>query len=180
LTPPIISAEHLGPEAARFTLRSAGYCVLCDRIVEVGNSGACPKGHPAEAVSAVVALGPDEAVPSLPRFNFAAFALPPVWGPAHGQWVGVIFLPIWIFADNVASTLGRGNIAVAGALVVLPATVAFQAYFAKRANGLAWRRVAGRRSLNEFVRKERLWALACVPIGVALLGWALYYRLVLS
>ena len=179
-TSAIPDAEPKGPEAARFSLRSAGYCVVCDRIVELGAGGECPSGHPAAAVSAVVPLRPEEPVPSLPRFNLAAFLLPPVWGPAHGQWVGVLFLPIWVFADNVAATLGRGNIAVAGVAIVLPATVAFQAYFAKRANGLAWRRAAGRLSIEEFVRRERLWAFVCAPIGVALLCWALYYRLVLA
>jgi len=59
-------------------------------------------------------------------------------------------------------------------------TIAFQAYFAKRANGVAWRRVAARVSIDEFVRRERVWALVCVPIGGALLAWALYYRLVLA
>jgi len=172
--------EPQGPEAARFSLRSAGYCVACDRIVELASDGSCPKGHPRAAVTAVMPLGPDEPVPRLPRFNFAAFALPPVWGPAHGQWVGVLFLPIWVFADDVASTLGRGNMALAGAAVILPATFAFQAFFAKRANGLAWRRVAGRMSVDEFARRQRLWAMVCVPIGLALLGWALYYRLVLA
>jgi hypothetical protein len=149
-------------------------------MVEVAADGGCPEGHPPAAISGVIALGHAEPVPTLPKFNFAAFALPPVWGPAHGQWVGVLFLPIWIFADNVASTIGRGNIALAGVLVVLPATFAFQAYFAKRANGLAWRRVAGRLTIEEFTRRERLWAYACVPVGMALLGWALYYRLVLA
>ena len=36
----------------------------------------------------------------LPRFNVAAFLLPPIWGPAHGIWATILFYPIWLFADN--------------------------------------------------------------------------------
>ncbi len=27
----------------------------------------------------------------MPRFNIAAFLLPPVWGPAHGMWAAIVF-----------------------------------------------------------------------------------------
>lgn len=174
------SLRPSGPEAARLQLRSAGYCVLCDRIVERQSDGRCSAEHPAAALSGHIPLVAGEQIPSLPRFNWAAFALPPVWGPAHGQWAGIFFLPIWLFADSVASTAGRGPIALVVAVLVLVGTLAFQAYFAKRANGVAWRRVAARVSVDEFVRRERVWAYVCVPIGAALLAWGLYYRLALA
>lgn len=168
-----------GVEAARLKLRSAGYCVGCDRIVVRDDEGRCPAGHPSEAISGKILLAGDEPVPQLPRFNWGAFALPPVWGPAHGQWVGVFFLPIWLFADSAIAAAGRnGFTAVMGVFVAI-GTLAFQAFFAKRANGVAWRRVCDRVSVKEFARRERVWAYACVPVGVALLGWAFYYRLVL-
>lgn len=168
-----------GLEAARLRLRNAGYCVVCDRIVAREEGGACPEGHPAEAVSGKILLSSDETVPQLPRFNWAAFALPPVWGPAHGQLVGVIFLPIWLFADSAISVAGRNAFTAVVAVLVAAATLGFQAFFAKRANGVAWRRVCDEMSIEEFARRQRIWALACVPVGVALLGWAIFYRLVL-
>lgn len=171
--------EIKGAEKARMSLRSAGYCVVCDRIIERVEGGACPKGHPAEAISGKILLRSDEPLPALPRFSWAAFALPPVWGPAHGQWVGVLFLPIWLFADSAVESAARGRWAVTGAVIVALGTVAFQAYFAKRANGVAWRRVSDRMSVDEFARRERVWALACVPVGLLLLGWGLLYRFVL-
>ncbi len=170
-----------GVEAARLVLRSAGYCVLCDRIVERAGNGGCPAGHPAAAVSGQIELDGDEPVPQLPRFNLAAFLVPPVWGPFHGQWIGVIFLPIWLFADSViASSMGRGAAAAAGGVFLVAATLAAQAFFAKRANGVAWRSVADRVSVPAYVRRERVWALVSIPLAAVLLGGGVYYRLVLA
>lgn len=167
--------------SARLVLRNAGYCVLCDRIVERAADGDCPAGHPAAAVAGRIDLQDGEPVPQLPRFNLAAFLIPPVWGPFHGQWAGAIFLPIWLFADNViASAAGRGAGAVAGSVFVALATVGAQVFFAKRANGVAWRRVASHMSVAEFSRRQRTWAFAAVPLAAILLGWATYYRLVLA
>jgi hypothetical protein len=166
---------------AALPLRTAGYCVACDRLVERAADGSCPNGHPAEAVSGRLLLDGSEPVPQLPRFNLAAFLIPPVWGPAHGQWVGAIFLPIWLFMDSIIASAGRGGVAteIAAAVVVL-CTLAFGAFFAKRGNGLAFRRVIGRVSVGEYVRRERLWAIASVPAAALLLGWALWYRLVFA
>ncbi len=154
--------------------------MICDRIVERAEDGACPEGHPEECVTGSVPLASDEPVPVLPRFNWAAFALPPVWGPAHGLWVGVLFLPIWLFADSALASASRSPFTGAVAVTIMVLTFGFQAFFAKRANGLAWRRVSDRVSVGDFVRRQRVWAFVCVPVGIMLLGWALYYRFVLA
>lgn len=172
-----------GLDVARIRLRNAGYCVLCDRIVERDESGACSNdpGHPAQALSGTIWLGEGEEVPQLPAFNWGAFLVPPVWGPAHGQWAGAIFLPVWLFVDSaVAAGVERGGAALAGAMAIASVTAAVQYWFAKRANGLAWRRVCDRMALDEFARRERIWAVALVPVAVLLLGWATYYRLVFA
>lgn len=169
-----------GLEAAHLSLSSAGYCVMCDRIVVRAANGECPAGHPAEAVSGKILLGKDEPVPQLPRFSVAAFALPPVWGPAHGQWAGVFLLPIWLFADSAIANAGRNAATAIAAVIVAVGTLAFQAFFAKRANGVAWRRVCDQMSVEQFIARERVWALATVPVGLALLGWGVYFRLVLA
>ncbi|MDP2232926.1 MAG: hypothetical protein Q8K89_04765, partial [Actinomycetota bacterium] len=76
---------------------------------------------------------------SLPRFNWGAFLMPPIWGVAHGQWAGVFFLPAWAFVDNVVRA-GRSFGAwstVMGAAMVL-ATLALQVLFAMNADKIAW------------------------------------------
>jgi hypothetical protein len=144
--------------------RTAGYCVACDRIVERLPDGSCPKGHPREALKGNIALGADEPVPLLPRFNVAAFVMPPIWGPAHGQWVGAVFLPIWLFMDSIIATANSGGIpTLVAAPTVVALTLAFQAYFAKRANGVAFRAVCDRMTVAEYVRRQRWWTVGCVP-----------------
>ncbi len=176
-------AGPAGLESARVRLRSAGYCVLCDRIVERSAEGGCMRNpeHPPEALTGQIVLGVGEPLPVLPRFNVAAFLVPPVWGPANGQWAGAIFLPMWLFMDSViASASGRGGAVVGGATLVVAATIGAQAWFGKRANGLAWRRVSDRMSVDEFSKRQRLWAVASVPLFLLLFGWGVYYRIALS
>jgi hypothetical protein len=169
----------LGIEAARLELRDAGYCVVCDRIVVRTSEGACPNGHPPAAVSVHLFLAEGEQIPQLPRFNWAAFLIPPLWGPAHGQWAGAVFLPVWLFADSAITAGARGGAALVGALVVAAGTIAAQAWFAKRANGLAWRRIADQMSIPQFLKHERTWAIAAVPIAAALVAWAVWAHQVL-
>jgi hypothetical protein len=169
-----------GVNAARLqVVRTAGYCVVCDHIVEREPDGSCPQGHPWEAVTGRIVLADDEPVPSLPRFNIGAFVLPPIWGPAHHQWVGAIFLPIWLFMDSIVGTANSGGVpTLIAAPTVVAITLAFQAYFAKRANGLAYRAVCDRMSVAEYVRRERWWTIACVPAAAALVAWAVWFDVV--
>lgn len=171
-------AAGASADPAALDVRQAGYCVRCDRIVERLPDGSCPKGHPAAGVTGRLVLGPGDAAPVLPRFNLAAFLIPPIWGPAHGQWEGAIFLPLWLFADSTFRTAGRGGVTLAAAVIVGAGTLAAMAWFGKRANGLAWRRRWREVSVAEYVRTERVWAFAAVPLAVVLLGAALYFDLV--
>jgi hypothetical protein len=177
---PATEHEAMGGLAdATLDVRFAGYCVYCDRIVERTADGSCPKGHPAEGISGRIPLIDGEPVPVLPRFNLAAFLIPPIWGPAHGQWVGAIFLPIWLFMDSIIASAGRGGLAtmIASSAVVV-CTLAFMVFFAMRANGLAYRRVCSRMSVEEYVAGQRWWIIASVPAAAALLGWAIWFHLV--
>lgn len=169
------------PDDARLGVRFAGYCVGCDRIVERNSDGSCPQGHPAEAVSGRIVLVDDEPLPQLPRFNWGAFLLPFIWGPAHDQWAAGLFLPIWLFMDSIISTADKGGIPTTiGGVLVVTLTLAFQAYFAKRANGVAYRRVAGRMTVEEFARRERIWAFACAPAAALLVTWMVWFDVVVA
>ena len=180
LTVPETGESADGLQDARLELRSVGYCVICERLVERQGDGRCAEGHLPEAVHGQMLLAAGQPVPSLPRFNLAAFLLPLLWGPAHGQWVGALFLPIWLFADSaIVSAAQRGGLMWIAAAVVACGTLGFQYFFARHANGVAFRRVIGRVSVGEYLRRERLWAVAAVPVAVLLLGWAVYFDLVL-
>lgn len=172
-----------GIEAAAVKPRLAGYCVMCDRIVEIGPGGACSARpeHGAECITGRLALEAGESVPQLPGFNIAAFLMPPVWGPAHGQWAGAVFFPMWLFVDSIiASAVGGGGGALLGAAVVVMVTLSAQAWFAKRANGLAWRRVSSTTGVARYTRSQVPWAVASIPVLTFVVLWATYYRLVLA
>lgn len=169
-----------GLEDAHLDLRSVGYCVICERLVERRAGGRCAEGHLPEAIHGQMLLHADEPVPVLPRFNLAAFLLPLFWGPANGQWVGALFLPIWLFADSaIVSAAQRGGWMWIAAVVVAAGTLGFQYFFARHANGVAFRRLIGRVSVGEYLRRQRIWALAAIPVSALLLGWAVYFDLVL-
>lgn len=162
--------------AARLELRSAAYCVLCNRIVERSGDGRCAAGHPPQALTGKLPLQEGQSLPQLQGFNWAAFLLPAVWGPAHGQWAGLFFLPIWLFVDSSVASASVNSVTLAVAVIVVATTLAFQAVFARRANGMAWRRVWASMSVEEFTRRQRLWTLACAPSATVLLMGAAYYR----
>jgi hypothetical protein len=170
-----------GLEDAIIDLRVVGHCSICDRIVLRKPDGSCPQGHPADCVIGRVILRGDEEVPRLPGFNLAAFLIPPLWGPFHHQWIGVVFLPMWLFVDSIIGSAGTGGMVtrIAAGIVIL-ATLAFQAFFAKRANGLAWRRVADNTPVAAYAARQRIWAIASVPVAALAIGWAVWFHLVFS
>lgn len=164
-------------ETACIVVRTAGYCAFCDRIVERTSTGECPQGHEAAAIAGRIVLAPGQEPPALPRFSVPAFLIPPIWGPAHGQWAGAIFLPLWLFLDNTvrAAVEHPSGFTVPPAIVASAATLAAMAWFGKRGNGLAWRRVSSHRSPAEYARRERVWTALSVPLFLLLAGLAVYY-----
>ena len=162
-------------------MRFAGYCVHCDRIVVREADGSCPAGHSADGVTGRIVLVDDEPVPVLPRFNWGAFLLPFIWGPAHDQWVAMIFLSIWLFMDSIIATADKGGIPTTiGGVIVVVLTLTFQAYYAKRANGVAFRRVIGKQTVEEYVKRERVWAIACIPAALLLVAWMVWYHVAIA
>lgn len=116
----------------------------------------------------------------LPRMNWGAFFMPGIWGPAHGFWVCILFYPLWVFIDYLIYgayinpepwTIG---IAVACSLVLFGITLAFalvsQPFAAHRAEAKGVSR-------EEYLKRERIWAVVCILIAIAGLAWATYYNL---
>lgn len=118
----------------------------------------------------------------IPRVNIGALFLPPVWGPAHGLWVTIFFYPIWLFADNMfyAAFTERTVLSIALAVVVLVTLAAITVAFSLLAQPYAAHRAANRgMEKDAYLKRQRIWAVASVIVGVAMIAGATYYNLVI-
>ena len=103
----------------------------------------------------------------LPRVNIGALVMPGIWGPAHGFWACILFYPLMIFIDYVvygayikpeAWTIA---LAVIGVALYIVASVVFsivsQPFAAHRAEAKGVSR-------EQYLKRERIWAVVCVII----------------
>lgn len=118
---------------------------------------------------------------SIPSFNWGAFFMPPIWGAAHGQWMTLLFYPLWVFADSVFrdAFYGRSPVFIAAAAVMFVLMAAATVFYAATAQKPAYYRVRGRYTPEQYVRRERIWAFCMVAVGVVFIALATYYNLVL-
>ncbi len=119
-----------------------------------------------------------EDLKKLPAINWGALLMPAVWGPAHGYWVTVLFYPLWIFADvSLTNALFHGGFTIVLAVTVFLGTAAFTLFFARTAGARAYLRVAHKVSLQEYLRRERIWIAVSALIALVFLGLATWYNL---
>lgn len=118
----------------------------------------------------------------IPRINIGALFLPPIWGPAHGIWATIIFYPLWLVADNCFYSAWSSpsvlsiSLAVFVFVLLTAGTFAFSIVSQPFA---AHRAVSMGKTKEDYLAKERIWAVACVVVGLAMIALATYYNLVL-
>ena len=116
----------------------------------------------------------------LPRFNWGAFFMPGIWGPAHGFWVCILFYPLWVFIDYLIYGAYINPqpwtiaLAVIASVILLGITIAFarvsQPFAAHRAEAKGISR-------EQYLKRERIWAVVCFILAIVALAWATYYNL---
>lgn len=114
----------------------------------------------------------DPLPPELPRFNWGAFLVAPIWGVAYGLWSGVFFLPAWAFVDNVVrgpQVFGAWTAVLGWAMVA--ATIALQYLYARTANRLVWHRSRGTLDLGRYALHQRWWTIGGAVTFVAMAVW---------
>lgn len=122
----------------------------------------------------------EEFLRGMPPINIGAFLLPPIWGPAHGMWATIVYYPIWLFADNVfyAAWSESTPLAVGVAAVVFVTLLAITLVFARLSQPFAAHRAVARGiSKERYLKRERVWAVACAVVGAVALAAATYYNL---
>lgn len=138
------------------------------------------KGAAMAAISEEEYAAEERFMKGLPRVNLGALLLPPIWGPAHGIWVSILFYPAWLVADNAFYAAASEptplsvTLAVLIGIMLVGVTVAFsivaQPYAAHRAERLG----VGRAT---YLRRERWWALGGIVGAVVIVALATWYNL---
>ena len=116
----------------------------------------------------------------LPRLNLGALIMPAIWGPAHGFWVCILYYPLYVFLDNLiygayidpqpwSIALAVLSVAVAAGLTIAFAIVS-QPFAAHRAENKGVSR-------EDYLKRERIWAVVCIVLAIAAIAWATYYNL---
>lgn len=118
----------------------------------------------------------------LPRFNIAAFLMPPIWGPAHGFWVTILYYPIWLFVDNLfyATYIDPQPLAVVFSILAFVALLGITIVFAIVSQPIAAHRAQDKGVTRAvYLRRQRWWAIGCAIAAVVMLSLATYYNLVI-
>lgn len=165
-----------------------GYCIMCNKLVRRKSDASCENGHPQELMRGARIISQDEAIPVLPKFNWGAFFMGPLWGPAYGVWAGMIILPLWLFMDSALRSvvLLTPKTALTGriltwsmAVIIIIATIVIMAWMGRTGYGLAWRHVyqtgMSSKSHKVFLRDQMLWALGGGLLFFAFVALAVYY-----
>ena len=122
----------------------------------------------------------EEYLEGMPPINIGALLMPPIWGPAKGLWLTILWYPLWIFADNCLFTWwsqGTPLATIVGILTLvflIAATVGFARLSAPYA---ALKAVQKGKTKEEFQRGERMWIVIGAIIAVLFLAVATYYNL---
>ncbi|MBR5259124.1 MAG: viscotoxin-A3 [Eggerthellaceae bacterium] len=122
----------------------------------------------------------EEFLKGVPRFNLAAFLLPPLWGPVYGFWITILYYPAWIFMDNLlyGVYVDPSPLTIIFALVVCATYVGFSVAFSLVSQPLAYHRAHAKGvSKEKYLKQQRIWAIAAVIITVIMLALSTYYNL---
>lgn len=122
----------------------------------------------------------DEYLEGMPPINIGALLMPPIWGPAKGLWVTILWYPLWVFADNCLFTWwSQGTpLATIIGILTLVLLIAATVVFAKVSTPVAaMRAIQKGKSKEEFQRGERRWIVIGAILAVLFLGFATYYNL---
>lgn len=121
-----------------------------------------------------------EFLKGIPRFNLAAFLLPPLWGPVYGYWITILFYPAWLFMDNMLYGVYADPTPLTCILAALVCVtyVAFCVAFSLVSQPMAYHRAHAKGvSKEKYLKQQRVWAVVSVLITLVMVAAATYYNL---
>lgn len=158
-------------------MRFSGLCRRCRDLVELDGSLHDPHGHGPGDMARIAEVPCGRPLRRLPRFNWGAFLMPPIWGAGHGQVFAVVLYPIWILVDDLLweAHLGRGSALLAA--LALAGTLLFMYVYARNANYMGYLRVMGSKTPEEYLAGERAWSVWMAVLALLMVGFATWYNL---
>ncbi len=121
-----------------------------------------------------------EFLEGIPRLNIGALFLPPIWGPAHGIWITILFYPIWLFADNAfyAAFTEQTPMSIIFAAIIFVSLAAVTVVFSILGQPYAAHRAAEKGlTKGEYLKRQRVWAIVSVIVACVMIALATYYNL---
>lgn len=122
----------------------------------------------------------EELMEGVPFFNIGAMFMPPIWGPAHGIWLTIVFYPLWIVADSSlwAAYTNPTPLSIAAALGVFVLGVAATLMFAHTCQWHGLVRAFERGHDKEwYLKRQKAWAIFCVIFAIVLIAIATWFNL---
>ena len=114
--------------------------------------------------------------------NLGAMLMPPIWGPAHGIWITILYYPAWLLIDNLLYGAYTNPspltviLAIIAALILAGVTI----IFARASQVYALRRDLSRgKTKEQYKKRQVIWSITMGVLAAVMLGAATYYNLVI-
>lgn len=124
----------------------------------------------------------EELMKGLMPINLGALFMPPIWGPANGIWITILYYPLWLFADNLfyEAFTNPTALSVIFSIVVALVLAVVTIVFARVSQGCACERAISLGKTKEwYIKRQRVWAIAMGILAAVMIGAATYYNLVI-
>ena len=127
-------------------------------------------------------LTQEQIMEGLPPINIAALFMPPIWGPANGIWLTILYYPVWLFADNLfyGAYSNPQPLTVVLSIVAAVVLALVTIVFARAGQGYACQRALKMgKTKEQYLANQKKWAVAMVILAVVMIVLATYYNLVI-
>lgn len=111
--------------------------------------------------------------------NLGALFMPPIWGPANGIWITILYYPLWLFADNLfyEAFTNPAPLSITFSIVVGVLLAVATIIFARVSQGYACERaISMGRTKEWYIKRQRIWAVAMGLLAAVMLAAATYYN----
>lgn len=124
----------------------------------------------------------DQMTRDLPPINLAALFMPPIWGPANGIWITILYYPLWLFADNLfySAYSNPSPLSIILSVIVAIVLAVVTIFFARISQGYACARALDRgKTKEQYLKRQKIWAIAMGIVAFVMIVAATYYNLVI-